>query len=387
MKYIPHIALSLTLLATPVQAIYAPFALSRGQVQESFQNQSQFLSTQEATTALNRLKQHLSQAYPNHSFDYDHIAFHNDQVHKIGDSQWTYQVDVTLHATARLTTAPENHPLLKGMYQGLESLSPQDSALVLSSVQSYEANLHQAYLQDNDITACYRLVYTTSFDPSQGTSPLPSPQYYYGQRYTMEDSQLPSTYLQGGEKYNTQVHEGQSALLSLLAELKSTQAPTTSTVYDSQKALAYAKLQGTAYPEYNATNRMGNDCANFVSFALMAGGIPADVPGDWFPSPSPGTYGGLNWIRTGFVPEAGGVVPYLEDKHYFFAQSDPILLPQGSILFYKEDSHISLVTYHDGELMLNAYHSNETVEYNNYLHEGDFALFYSPHPNLRGGAI
>lgn len=387
MKYLPHLALSLSLLTTPAQALYAPFALGRGQVQESFQNQSHCLSTQEATQALSHLKNHLAQTYPNHHFDYSHIAFHNDQVSREGEHLWTYQVDVTLSANVTLTTALQDHPILQGMYQALDSLSPADCALVASSLQHYETTLQQAYQQTQSLTACYRLVYTTNFDPSQSTSPLPSPQYYFGHRDTNDNTKLPSAYLQASDQANAQVLQGQSALLALLSDLKKNPAPNTSPVYDGQKAVAYAKLQGTAYPEYNATNRMGNDCANFVSFALLNGGIPADVTGDWFPSETSGEYGGLNWIRSGFVPEAGGVIPYLESKQYFFPLSNPVLLPPGSILFYKDYSHVSLVTYHDGELMLNAYHSNETVEYNNYLHEGNQALYYSPHPNLTGGDL
>ncbi len=384
MNHIPTIALSLALLTSTTHAVYAPFALGRSQVAESFQNQT-WLTTQEANTAQTYLKNHLSLQYPNHSFRYDHVQFHNPVLSQVGDNLWQYQVDVTLHTTVTLQTTTQNHPILIGMQRGMEFLPQEDIDLLLPSVRDYESNLAQAYGKSQDMVACYRLLYTCDFNPSQSSQSLPAPAYYYGHRYTNEDSQLPTSYLQSTEKYSSQVQQGEQAVLSLLAQLKESPNPTEAVFYDRQKAVAYAQSQATAYPEYNAENRMGNDCANFVSFALATGGIPTDPEGDWYPSPTVGTYGGLNWIRTGFVEGAGGVVPYLTDANLFLPLSHKHFLTQGGILFYKEDSHVSLVTYHDGEIMLHAYHSNETVEFSNYLHEGNYALYYNPHPNIIGG--
>lgn len=385
MKQVQALALGLSLLTLPSQATFAPFALERSQTRETYQNQATYLNTQEANSALTTLTNHLQYQYPNHSFQVKHSLFSNDSLEKQEDGSWTYQVDVTLSATATLSTTTEKHPLLTGMKQVLQSLSPDEAELVSSAVSAYEETLSQSYLQPQDITACYRLVYDCTSHPD--TSPLPSPSYYSGHRYTNDQSLLPSYYLRATEKYTDQVRQGQEAVLALLANLKTTTNPRSTLVYDSKLAVAYAKNHATAQPEYNAENRMGNDCANFVSFALMAGGIPADKEGDWYPSPATGEYGGLNWIRTGFVQGAGGVVPYLTQQNLFLPLENKTLLPQGSILSYQEDSHVSLVTYHDGELMLHAYRSNETVEFNNYLHEGDYADYYSPHPHLQGGSL
>ncbi len=135
---------------------------------------------------------------------------------------------------------------------------------------------------------------------------------------------------------------------------------TRSVRYSRSTAVEYATDHALDAPEFNKENG-GSDCANFVSKCLNAGGIPTDKTGKWYPAT---TYGdtdtcGINWMRTGFTKENGGVVIYMSDKKYF-SEVDSSRANTGSIMFWNDHSHVALVTMCDGTTIKYTQHSNTT---------------------------
>lgn len=147
--------------------------------------------------------------------------------------------------------------------------------------------------------------------------------------------------------------------------------------YDRIAARDYALAHAFDVPEFSAANGMGSDCANFVSKALNAGGIPVNRAGKWYPSPSRGNYAGENWMRTGYYNN-GGVVPYMLNKGYFSRQNNISKVYSGSILYRTDTSHVALVTYGDGTTVKYTEHSNYPVTRKNIVYTGSRANFYTP---------
>lgn len=391
-------ALLTTQVTTPVSygsTQPTPFLTQRTQGTETLNNQTSYLSTHEAMYALNHIKEYWSLEYPNHNFLVNHAQFHNEALTSptplipateeseavyADNAKWTYRVDVTIHTDQAVTKSLDEHPIYLGIMDAYGQMNGSDLALVSSTVEQYARTLEESYMNYQPVIATYRLIYSCSFDPSMILAPMPEPTYYFQQKYTNDKALMPSltSYDTGVTRYQGQVHEGYTALWSLVTQLRGLKAPSRYDTYRPAVAVNYALTHGTDVPQYNADNRMGSDCANFVSYCLQAGGITTDQAGLWYPSSS--SYGGGNWIRTGFTPSVGGVTIYMKERNLFFQQSNPILSPAGSILFYQDDSHVGLLTYHDGEVAVYAHRSNYIKEYNNYLHEGNFVDYYSPNP-------
>lgn len=365
---------------------------------EPLENRTDYLTEDAIAQAEDYIQTYWQLAYPNHIFQSYKLTIHSEEldsptplIRQMGNTpavysqgaQWIYQVDFLYEATATLITAPSQHPLLQGMKQALAGYSQEEVALVSSTLARYEQTLLDAYQQPTPLTALYRLVFVCDFDPRSSSEPLPTPSYYF-QQDDKDTNLIPklSTFATGDASINQQLAQGEAALNSLLSQLKTLGSPTRSVSYDSTLAVNYARDHALDEPEYSERNGLGSDCANFVSFALQAGGFTEDVSGGWYPSQSQGAYGGLNWIRTGFTPSYGGVVLYMKQRNLFFQQNNTILSPKGSILFFHDHSHVALVTFSDGQVTTFSDHSNYQKEHSNFLVEGDFVDYYSPNPTI-----
>ncbi|MDR1642563.1 MAG: amidase domain-containing protein [Clostridiales bacterium] len=134
--------------------------------------------------------------------------------------------------------------------------------------------------------------------------------------------------------------------------------------YDRLAARSWANANAYFRPEYPSKQVGGTDCANFVSKALNAGGIPADKAGKWHPASTWGGWAGDNWLRTGHYNN-GGVVPYMRKKGYFRKEPLAARVFAGSILYWNKSSHVALVTHGDGIIIKFAQHgatqSKDTV--------------------------
>lgn len=181
------------------------------------------------------------------------------------------------------------------------------------------------------------------------------------------------------EKINENAENAISSFLSSFNKITAS-----SFTYDRLAARDYAIDHATDEPEFSKANKQGSDCANFVSKALNAGGIPTDKKGKWYPS-TDGTTAtcGTNWMRTGYYAGMGGVVPYMVDKEYFYEQSDESKVYAGSIMYWNDESHVALVTYGDTVKIKYSQHSNVKLSEKkavNVLYESDdvSATFYMP---------
>lgn len=377
-------------------------SVQRTPTSDTLNQQSSFLTSQEVQAVQDHIKSYWQLAYPNHSFVSQHLQVYNEslseptpllratEVNEVmysQDARWYYQVDFRYLATVTLDTPASHHPLLLGMKNALAQMTEGEQALVSATIFDYEESLVQSQGNSIEITATYRLIYECDFDPQTSNQAMPQPSYYFQQRDSNAKNIMPnlSTYLTGDARYQQQVQEGFDAAYSFLGQVQALAQPSRAVTYNRQLATDYALAHALDVPEYNADNRLGSDCANFVSYCLQAAGITADVSGQWYPSATAGSYGGINWIRTGYSPNYGGVVLYMKNNNLFFHQANPILCLDGSILFYQDTSHVALVTHTDGEIVVFADRSNTTKEYNNFLFEGNFVDYYSPHPSIIQG--
>lgn len=382
----------------PLETVPNKLSATEPNTVESLINQSSYLSEAEIRAAEDYIKSYWELAYPNHQFQVEQLKVYNESLDSptplvrqmmstpaiySEDAQWFYQVDFLYTATVTLTTAPQHHPLLDGIDTALSQLSTAEQSLVSDSIERYRSSVYDSYQTPVEVTAMYRLVFACDFNPKDSQEDMSNGKYYFYQ----EDSDtnlMPSlsSFATGEARYQQQVKEGSLAVYSLLAQHHALGNPTRSVSYDPKLAVDYANAHALDEPEYSAANHLGSDCANFVSFALQAGGISADTAGDWYPSQQAGSYGGLNWIRTGFTPSYGGVVLYMSQRNLFFKENNTILSPAGSILFFLDHSHVALLTHSDGEIQVFADHSNFKKEYDNFLLEGNIVDYYSPNPQI-----
>ncbi len=382
----------------PEQPVANKLSTTETSTVETLINESSYLSQSEIHAAEDYIKSYWQLAYPNHQFQVQQLKVYNETLDSptplvrqmmstpavySEDAQWFYEVDFLYQATVTLTTAPQQHPLLEGIETALSSLSDSELSLVSATVERYQTAVADAYQQPIEVTAIYRVIFACDFDPNNSQEDMSNGKYYFHQEDS-ETNLMPSlgSFATGETRYQQQVKEGTEAVYSLLAQYNTLGTPSRSVTYDPKLAVAYAQAHALDEPEYSAANHLGSDCANFVSFSLNAGGITTDTTGGWYPSPQEGSYGGLNWIRTGFTPSYGGVVLYMSQRNLFFNQNNSMLSPQGSILFFHDHSHVALLTHTDGEIQVFADHSNFKKEYDNFLLEGNIVDYYSPHPQI-----
>ena len=126
----------------------------------------------------------------------------------------------------------------------------------------------------------------------------------------------------------------------------------------------------------------GSNCANFVSFAINAGGIPTSTT--WRPAPVWGaSWPSDNWIRTGFHNN-GGVTTHLTNQLFFFSSTSRQQAIPGSILFWTSQSHVALIVRNDGTNIWFA--DNGAQQRSNALwnQSSTPARFYVPQPWVLG---
>lgn len=113
-------------------------------------------------------------------------------------------------------------------------------------------------------------------------------------------------------------------------------------------------LQNTSNYNPSYTAYTCNDCANFVSQALKAGGIPENS--SWNPSKA-------TWYNTGYSSSIYGLRDYMVDQNYAkvttYSNSKP-----GDMIMMSSFSHVMLVVYNDGTTVKFSAHSSDRKNYN-----------------------
>lgn len=149
--------------------------------------------------------------------------------------------------------------------------------------------------------------------------------------------------------------------------------------YDRIEARDWARDNAYESPEYPSSQVQGTDCANFVSKAINAGGIPQDRSGKWYRASTWGGWPGDHWFRTGYNGRTG-VVIYMKDKGYFYKESNENRIFAGSIMYWNNKSHVALVTYGDGSTIKYTQHGAKQTKDTVYRTEN--ATFYMPSSSI-----
>lgn len=155
-----------------------------------------------------------------------------------------------------------------------------------------------------------------------------------------------------------------------LASSMGTQASFT---YDRIAARDWAWTNWDEDPEYPSDKVPGTDCANFVSKALNAGGIPQDVDSKWYAAATWGGWPGDHWFRTGKNGKTG-VIIYMTDKGYFYKETNESLVAAGCIMYWNNESHVALVTYGDGTIIKYTQHGASQTK--DTVYRNDDVSFY-----------
>lgn len=129
-------------------------------------------------------------------------------------------------------------------------------------------------------------------------------------------------------------------------------------VYDNAAAVRYADKYTSNPINAEVNNKVWNkkyktyenDCANFVSQCLLAGGIK--TTSQWYPE-------SLYWIRTGSPKYASdGITSYMQKRNAFYLTNYNAVSAGGFICLTKE-SHVVLVTSNDSITVLFNSHTND----------------------------
>ncbi|MVP01295.1 hypothetical protein EDM21_17505 [Paenibacillus sp. N10] len=165
------------------------------------------------------------------------------------------------------------------------------------------------------------------------------------------------------------VQNGQEGLLEAVAESKASAAKTSAVApaaikYNRIAARDYAnkwtsEVAGGGYdtskwnPKYaKHTENGGVDCANYVSQAIFAGGIPTDTK--WKPESTA-------WINTGYSSSIFGLKDYMVDKGYFY-KTTKANAPAGGFISYPTYSHVVFIVANDTVTMQFSAHTNDRLK-------------------------
>lgn len=96
-----------------------------------------------------------------------------------------------------------------------------------------------------------------------------------------------------------------------------------------------------------------NDCANYVSQAIYAGGIQQDTT--WAPKK-------IAWINTGRSTSYYGLTEYMVDQGYFFKTTDKMKTGAGSIISWTGFSHVGMIDQNDTVTMTYCAHTNDRYQ-------------------------
>ena len=141
-------------------------------------------------------------------------------------------------------------------------------------------------------------------------------------------------------------------------------APSDPTDYDRIAARDYARTwtcnKSGCNPEYynpDYTYYKGNDCANYVSQCIYAGGIKTEA-GVWAP-------GLTAWTAVSKSGQSMGICEYMIDRGYFFdAGNNKMKAFAGSIICWAPDQgHVGMVDQNDTVTMTYCAHTHDKLSY------------------------
>ena len=299
--------------------------------------------------------------YEFENFEFKTFNFTKDDEDYIG-------IDVLVDMT--LTRHPKDSPYFKGVAEAIKAY--EDNDYLRSSLEK------EIYEEIKDVESeCYlvpdRTTFTYAYKAADSNYRCLKCNYSLEDCYYRVDGEetelIPADELNQVEDESALFEEGYESLMNsarelLLDKYKAASPNKIDVSYDRIAARDWARKNAFAEQEYPSKEVSGTDCANFVSKALRAGGIPKDEPGEWYGSKHWGGWAGKNWLRTGNKTK-GGVVPYMTKKGYFSLVKKESKVNAGCIMYWTKVSHVALVTYGDGSTIKytqhGAHQSKDTV--------------------------
>ncbi len=278
----------------------------------------------------------------------------------------SYIINLDIMADMTLIRNPEQCPMIIGMKDA--------ASLIEDSFEKERANdviseYLDEFMQYYDVPIQTGFLYQVHIPTSSNYSKnrVMDMQIYH--RIDLEDEKVLLTPIEMNPFFTEMMEENDGAEILNSALNASTRGLMRAVSYNRAAAVTYAINHATDEPEFTNENH-GSDCANFVSKCLNAGGIPADVAGEWYPGATWASLGGKHWFRTGYNVDNGGVILYMKDKGYFSSCSVS-QVNTGCIMYWNNTSHVALVTQCDGS----------TIKYSEHSSTKKDATFYTYNAN------
>lgn len=290
-------------------------------------------------------------------------------------------LDINVDVDMTLTRHPSESPYVLGMEKALHEVTDTAVKEVLQADIS-------AYVEEIE-TLCYNIpnrstfTYTVELSDAAPANAVSEDKNYTLFYRTDTDENIMLTdadSLAEVENFNESYQAGYQALEQMesnakaaAVDLDSAIAPQASFTYDRIAARDWARNNWNAKPEYPSSAVSGTDCANFVSKALNAGGIPEDKAGKWYRAATWGGWPGDHWFRTGYNGVTG-VVIYMTNKGYFNKVASENVVSAGCIMYWNNTSHVALVTYGDGSTIKYTQHGASQTK--DTIYRSENASFY-----------
>lgn len=301
------------------------------------------------------------------------------------DNGGTTSYTVSVYCQTKLKSQePEDIPYVKGLYDAMATQRATNAyaAIAATAIDDYVSTL--------DITDDYNVL-TMDIVVEVSNNPVTRSQdsftLYYQDGMDTQLSPIEDLELDSSEMYANGLADAQP-IISEYAQKASTASTRGYSAYDRIAARDYAfrwtgsnvtscydhgyscgmlqdrtKWNNSDY--YYISTLVHDDCTDFVSQCMHAGGIPID-PGKWerFVDAANG------WTWT-YAPE---LRRYMVDKGYW-DESDFYWANAGNILYQSDGGHIMLITLNDGVTNRFTAHTND--RYNYVFYDSSDFLYYA----------
>ncbi|WP_458120847.1 amidase domain-containing protein [Paenibacillus sp. Z6-24] len=311
-------------------------------------------------TARNYVEHFVREAYD------PYYIIHNIQVTlkevKLQDNHFQALADVSMVKELKAQSA-EELPYVQALHQEMKSIRPsiaandyrEVQAIVKDQVAEFDqyigveqdqndifrisGSIEQAALNTDTITLEFKdymdFVPAEAFIPNSNQSV---------DRQAAQDIRMEAASVEE----NTYMLDRPTASLTALAAIKYNRiaARDYANKWTNNMSNSHPETYNPAYPYYP------NDCANFVSQAIRAGGIPTD---------SVWKSGSQSWLTTGFNG-SNGLKQYMVDNKGYFQQGTKATTAAGGFIFARTYSHVMFVVANDGVTMLYSAHTNDRLK-------------------------
>jgi hypothetical protein len=329
-------------------------------------------------TAFNEIKQQIIADYEG-LYKFDHFDYSYGVSNSNGEKYITIDVEVDM----TLIRHPLNSPFVAGMKDAVNATSAKEEEYLQKVMDEYVSEIETLYYNiPNRSTFTYAINVTDALQASEAGHNDLSSALYYRTDGSEEILLVKAEDLADPKNEQTAYQNGYEMIQNSKNEYinEDDQMSLLSTVtYDRIKARDWAHKNVDAAPEYPSSTVPGTDCANFVSKAINAGGIPQDKAGKWYQASTWGGWPGDHWFRTGYN-KSTGVVIYMTNKGYFYKESTKSKIFAGSIMYWNNESHVALVTYGDGTTI--KYTEHGAKQRKDVVYKSENASFYMPKSSI-----